>query len=63
MDYNYTIPWEALEKARNYYNENLLNCETSEFEWFRDIYGIDWESRYIRIVDEKKFMMFLLEWA
>ena len=63
--------WAAMRLCRD--NEGQDYCQTnlSTFQWFRDTYGIELQlsSEYsdnikpeARIVDEQKYMMFLLKY-
>lgn len=61
------IPWDAVFRAAQYYRDNLWEYKTSMhdgcYEWMRDTWGIDHGSEHIRIVDQQKYVMFLLRWA
>ena len=59
------IPWQAVFKAARYYNDNIGDDldHDGRYEWMRNTWGIDHGAEHIRIIDEKKYMMFLLRWA
>jgi hypothetical protein len=63
--------WVRMQRARSS-EEGEKNCKTDAdtWAWFRDIYGIELllipnsgYSREVNIVDEQKYMIFLLKWA
>jgi hypothetical protein len=62
--------WVRMQRCR-LSEEGVKNCKTDAdtWAWFRDTYGIELlisdsgYSREVNIVDEQKYMMFLLKWA
>lgn len=59
------FPWDAIFKcAQQYQRENPSHTDHLYREYLRDIWGIDQSSyEHFKVVDEKKYMMFLLRWA
>ena len=64
--------WVMMQRCRN--TEGLDHCKTEADTraWFRDTYGIELltsdthlsgYSREVNIVDEQKYMIFLLKWS
>ena len=64
--------WAAMRQCRD--SEGREHCQTnlSTFQWFRDTYGIELQlsSEYndnikpeVRIVDEQKYLIFLLKYS
>jgi len=65
--------WSSMQRAKAS-DEGVKACATTAgmIEWFRDTYGIrlmlsdqmaDAIASTVEIVDEKKYMMFLLKWS
>lgn len=65
--------WSSMQRAKAS-DEGVKACATTAgmIEWFRDMYGIqmllsdsgiDAIHSTVEIVDEKKYMMFLLKWS
>jgi len=65
-DNGIAINWDAVFTAARYYNENLWDFDFTHdrrYEWMRDTWGIDHGTQWIKIIDEKKYMMMLLRFA
>ena len=63
--------WTALDNAMDYYQTEIENpvikigFDFLRFkDWMLGNYGLEFEgSRYVNIIDEKKYMLFLLRFA
>jgi hypothetical protein len=62
-----TIDWPALERAIKYYEQNIgspmMNYTDAYRTWILDNWGIEHGDTFIKIVDQQKYMMFLLRFA
>lgn len=77
LDDSVTIDWTALVNAQRYYlqhffdattdHDNIINDDNSHpgsmHRWMLETWGIDHTSLCCKIVNEKKYMLFLLRWA
>ena len=57
------IDWDALARCARECKQNILDSGGDYTQYLKDAWGIDHGVRYIRIVDEQKYMMFLLRWS
>ena len=64
--------WASMRKCRESEGRDYCQTNLSMFQWFRDTYGIELQlsSEYtdnikpeVRIVDEQKYLMFLLKYT
>ena len=64
--------WAAMWQCRDGEGRDYCQTNLSTFQWFRDTYGIELQlsSEYtdnikpeVRIVDEQKYLMFLLKYT
>ena len=64
--------WASMRKCRESEGRDYCQTNLSTFQWFRDTYGIELQlsSEYtdnikpeVRIVDEQKYLMFLLKYT
>ena len=64
--------WSRMQKCRKTEGAEHCGTEADTLTWFRDTYGIQLlpsdthlsgYSRDVNIVDEQKYMIFLLKWA
>ena len=56
-----SIPWESVFTCAREFKAN--NPTEDLYEYMKKTWGIDHGTQHIAIVDEKKYMMFLLRWA
>jgi hypothetical protein len=58
------FPWQALFAcADEYKRENPSHNNDYYTEYLKQTWGIDHKAEHIRIVDEQKYMLFLLKWS
>ena len=58
------FPWEALFRcAQEYKDRNPSHNDRYYREYLQDTWGIDHGYEHVKIVDEQKYMMFLLRFA
>jgi len=68
------IPWKAINRAADYFNIHVrgpmpgpfidrLKASAEYSAWMRNNWGIHHEPLEFKIVDEQKYMIFLLRWA
>ena len=58
------IPWDAVfECAKEYKKNNPSHNNDYYTRYLKDTWGIDHGVDHITIVDEQKYMLFLLRWA
>jgi hypothetical protein len=58
------LPWDAVFKCAIEYKKNNPSHNNDYYtEYLRDTWGIDHGVEHIAIVDEQKYMLFLLRWA
>lgn len=59
-----SLSWEAVFKCAAEYKRNNPSHNNDYYtEYLRNTWGIDHGAEHIRIVDEKKYMLFLLRWS
>ena len=59
-----SIPWDAVFKCAAEYKKNNPSHNNNYYtEYLRDTWGIDYGHQHIKIIDEQKYMLFLLSWA
>jgi len=63
-----TISWKAVSAATEFYRDHVCrdpwtHAWVSYQAWMLEESGIDHGNDYIRIVDEDKYLLFLLRWA
>ena len=62
-----TLNWHAVERATEYYEQNIgrpmMNYTDAYRAWILDNWGIEHGEQFIKIVDQQKYMMFLLRFA
>ena len=56
------IDWGAVARAQVYHKSNQQTLPLY-VHWMLDINGIDHGTHHIKVVDEKKYLMFLLRWG
>jgi len=67
------VPWTAINRAGDYYHTHVRSTKGAFIDrlkagaeysaWMRNNWGIHHEPLEFKIVDEKKYTMFLLRWA
>ena len=60
------VNWQAVENARDYWHKvvsPLAASAPSYYEWMLDEGGIEHGPDYIRVVDEQRYLLFVLKWA
>ena len=68
------IPWGAINRAGGYFHDRVLQNKNGPFidrlaasaeysSWMRNEWGIHHEPLEFKVVDEKKYTMFLLRWS
>lgn len=68
------IPWQAINRAGDYYHNHVRKSTDGAFidrlkasaeysAWMRDTWGIHHEPLEFRVIDDEKYMLFLLKWA
>lgn len=56
-----SIPWQSVFECAGEFRANNPNEDL--YEYMKQTWGIDHGTQHIRIVDEQKYMMFLLRWS
>ena len=58
------IPWDAVFKCAKEYKERYPGDNHDYYnDYMKATWGIDHSIEHVRIIDEKKYTMFLLRWA
>ena len=58
------IPWNSIFECAHQYRQNNPGHNDNHYqEYMLETWGIDQGGETIRIVDDRKYMMFLLRWA
>lgn len=58
------MPWEAIFRCGQEYKKSNPELNNRDYEeYMLKTWGIDHGLNHIRVVDEQKYMMFLLRWA
>lgn len=59
-----SIPWDAIFRCgQEYKDRNPSHNDQYYCEYMRETWGIDQGLEHIKVVDEQKYLMFLLRWA
>lgn len=56
-----TVSWDAMKNAMQYYRTYTGNLSWQQ--WLLEEGGIDHGTSYVRVVDEGKYLQFVLRWA
>jgi outer membrane protein assembly factor BamD (BamD/ComL family) len=58
------MPWQAIFWCAEEYKQNNPNHNDSDYtEYMKESWGIDHSTNHAQIVDEQKYLMFVLRWA
>lgn len=60
----YGINWLAIDHVRDYYMQQHNSWNTKHYqEWLLETWGVNHGTTSIEVVDESKYMLFLLRFA
>jgi len=59
------VDWDAVFRCAKEYRKKYPNdlAHTDYNKYMKANWGIDHNIEYLRVIDEQKYMMFLLRWA